>query len=418
MKWIQNVWIVGLLGLAACSGNDLEKALLKDLPVVAHTVKVDGQDVLVNEFDLLEDTVDLPLSYWVEDLTVVKLDGRDEALVGMGPVYISDNYILIGRQQHIPFKLFRKDGSYVGNVGSVGQGPGEYTNVYDVQIDEKGERIYLLPWNARSILVYNLQGEYIKDIPLNRKYEKLIVPKGVFRVNAEENRIAVVLLPFNFLPVVAWVQDMEGNFIHEIKADYLKVKPNFSNEVISSNVSDELGIHLFTFFEVRKDTLYHLGWEDKKLQPQFTTNFNREKTPIHVYYEFPKQYVGMVSTPKEVAPGQYMGQENAFYFVDKESKKGAFFRIKNDYLDNELFQYLPLSIGSGFYTQNLDPAALMECLEKALKNPDLSENKRKDLEKLLASIDEDDNNYIFYGKLKTKASASSGDSNLLNDSKE
>ena len=80
-----------------------------------------------------EDTIDLPLSYFVEDLQMVKLDNRDEALVGKGRVSVSGNYLLVAKSGDVPYKLFRRDGTFVGTVGNIGQGPGEYTMIYDVQ---------------------------------------------------------------------------------------------------------------------------------------------------------------------------------------------------------------------------------------------------------------------------------------------
>ena len=129
-------WVAMTIALAACSGSNKnrldysDKNLLGNLPVVAHQVEMDGQKMSVCQLDLLKDTFDLPLSYWVEDFKAVKLDRSDEALVGQGPVCVSDNYILVGRVQNVPCKLFRRDGSFVGSVGSIGQGPGEYTMVY------------------------------------------------------------------------------------------------------------------------------------------------------------------------------------------------------------------------------------------------------------------------------------------------
>ena len=171
MKRTLGLLPIGVLALSACTPNDAENAHVEQLPVVAHMVDIDGQEVTVNDFNLLKDTIDLPLSFWLEDFQVVKLDSKDEALADMGPVYISDNYILVVRKNRlspIPCKLYRKDGTYVGKVGDIGQGAGEYQDIYDVQIDEANGCIYFMPWNARSILVYNLQGKYIKNIPLNK----------------------------------------------------------------------------------------------------------------------------------------------------------------------------------------------------------------------------------------------------------
>ena len=405
MKARQVCWAVMAIALTACSGSNKslgnDTHLLESLPIVAQSVEVGGEKMTVCELNLLKDTIDLPLSYWVDDLVTVKLDGNDEALVGQGPVCVSENYILVGRANNVPCKLFRRDGSFVGKVGNIGQGPGEYTMIYDMQIDEQAGHVYLLPWNAKSIFVYDMKGQYLKDIPLNKKYEKMIVPKGKFKVDAVRNRVAVLLLPFDYLPVVAWVQDMEGNFISEVPMNHLKLKPDFSNEVVSSKAtSDALDVFLCTFWELRKDTLYHLNLEDGKLHPKFTMNFGQRKIAIHDYHEFPVHYIGALTNPVQVGDRTYQTEGEVFFMVEKKSKKGAFFRIGNDFLDNEPIEYMPFHCSNGYYTLNIEPAVLIERLEKGLKNnPD--EARRKKMEALMKTIDEDDNNYIFIGKLKT-----------------
>lgn len=410
MKAKQVCWVVMAIALAACSGNKksrlndlpVEKSRLSDLPVVAHSVDVNGEEVTVCELDLLKDTVDLPLSYWVDDCRIIKLDGCDEALVGMGPVYVSDNYVMVGRHESTPCKLFRKDGTYVGNVGSIGQGPGEYTMVYDAQIDEKAGHVYLLPWNAKSIFVYSLQGEFLKDIPLDRKYTKLVVPKGVFRVDAEKNRVAVVLLPFDYLPVVAWVQDMEGNVIHEVNDACLKIKPDFSNEVFSAKSSESLDVQIFTFWEMRKDTLYHLGMDNGKLSPRFTLDFGNRDITMHTYHELYRHFIGTLTIPKQIGENMYSATNEVFFMVDKQTKKGSFFRIANDYMDYASIRYMPMHFKEGYYTENIEPTVLKERIQNALDGGlEMEPGRKESLEKLLADIDEDDNNYIFVGKLKT-----------------
>ena len=398
MKTIYAYWVALTIALVACTEN--EKNQLSDLPIVAHQVEVDGQGMTVCELGLLKDTIDLPLSYWVEDFETVKLDGKDEALVGHGPVYVSDNYILVRESNNVPCKLFRRDGSFVGKVGSLGQGPGEYTDVYDMQIDEQAEHIYLLPFRSKAIYVYDLKGNYQKDIPLNKKYEKMIVPKGLFKVDAAKNRVAVMTLPFDYLPLVAWVQDMEGNFLHEVPMNHLKIRPAFSNEMLSSKCfADALDVSLYTLKEVRKDTLYHLDMNDGKLYPKFTLDFGGRDITRHNYFDFSTHYVGSLAAIEQVSENSFMVNATCAYLVEKESGKGAFFRTTNDFLDNEPINIISKRCSNGYYTLNIEPAALIEKLEKGLKNqPD--EARRKKMEALMKTIDEDDNNYIFIGKLK------------------
>ena len=398
MKTIYAYWVALTIALVACTEN--EKNQLSDLPIVAHQVEVDGQEMTVCELGLLKDTIDLPLSYWVEDLEAVKLDGKDEALVGQGPVYVSENYILVGRANNVPCKLFRRDGSFVGKVGSLGQGPGEYTNVCDMQIDEQAEHIYLLPFRSKAIYVYDLKGNYQKDIPLNKKYEKMMVPKGLFKVDAAKNRVAVMTLPFDYLPLVAWVQDMEGNFLHEVPMNHLKIRPAFSNEMLSSKCfADALDVSLYTLKEVRKDTLYHLDMNDGKLYPMFTLDFGGRDITRHNYFDFSTHYAGSLAAIEQVGENSFMVNATCAYLVEKESGKGAFFRTTNDFLDNEPINIISKRCSNGYYTLNIEPAALIEKLEKGLKNqPD--EARRKKMEALMKTIDEDDNNYIVIGKLK------------------
>ena len=398
MKTIYAYWVTMTIALVACTEN--EKNQLSDLPIVAHQVEVDGQEMTVCELGLLKDTIDLPLSYWVEDFEAVKLDGKDEALVGHGPVYVSDNYILVRESNNVPCKLFRRDGSFVGKVGSLGQGPGEYTDVYDMQIDEQAEHIYLLPFRSKAIYVYDLKGNYQKDIPLNKKYEKMMVPKGLFKVDAAKNRVAVMTLPFDYLPLVAWVQDMEGNFLHEVPMNHLKIRPAFSNEMLSSKCfADALDVSLYTLKEVRKDTLYHLDMNDGKLYPKFTLDFGGRDITRHNYFDFSTHYAGSLAAIEQVSENSFMVNATCAYLVEKESGKGAFFRTTNDFLDNEPINIISKRCINGYYTLNIEPAALIEKLEKGLKNnPD--ETRRKKMEALMKTIDEDDNNYIFIGKLK------------------
>ena len=398
MKTIYAYWVALTIALVACTEN--EKNQLSDLPIVAHQVEVDGQEMTVCELGLLKDTIDLPLSYWVEDFETVKLDGKDEALVGHGPVYVSDNYILVRESNNVPCKLFRRDGSFVGKVGSLGQGPGEYTDVYDMQIDEQAEHIYLLPFRSKAIYVYDLKGNYQKDIPLNKKYEKMMVPKGLFKVDAAKNRVAVMTLPFDYLPLVAWVQDMEGNFLHEVSMNHLKIRPAFSNEMLSSKCfADALDVSLYTLKEVRKDTLYHLDMNDGKLYPKFTLDFGGRDITRHNYFDFSTHYAGSLAAIEQVSENSFMVNATCAYLVEKESGKGAFFRTTNDFLGNEPINIISKRCINGYYTLNIEPAALIEKLEKGLKNnPD--EARRKKMEALMKTIDEDDNNYIFIGKLK------------------
>ena len=154
-----------IFSLCACSllaifaFTDNSKATKDPLalsPVVAKSVTTPTGTLISCNLKSLKDTVDIPLSYLTEELQVVQLDNRDEALVGgWVRTTVSDNYILVSNNKQTPYKLFTRDGKYITNIGAYGQGPNEYGNTYAEQLDEAHNRIYILPWQSDKLLVFD-----------------------------------------------------------------------------------------------------------------------------------------------------------------------------------------------------------------------------------------------------------------------
>lgn len=400
MKNVKLILIVMSVVWTACSSNHSLRPTLTDMPVVAHIDTINGESLTVCQLDLLEDTVRLPLSALVEELQIIRLDNRDEALVELGGVHFSDNYILI-QGWKTPCKLFRKDGTYINKVGSIGQGPGEYKVIHDVQIDEKHGHIYLLPWTARAILVYNLEGKFEGTIPLHLPHPQMTVAKGIFHVDREKNQVFVASLPFNYLPRMAWVQDLEGNLQDVIPAGHLKLKPNYSNELICEKRTEQWSFHLSPFFELRKDSLYHWNLPERKLIPRFTLDFGEREISLHNYYELPLYYYGSVSSTKQMTEDSFVSDREQFFIVDKSTLHGSFCHIYNDYLCDEPTDWI---VGKGgYYIENVEPSALLERIGKWLEEtPEQDTDRRKRLLALKAGIGRNDNNYIIYGKHRTE----------------
>lgn len=352
-------------------------------------------DLVVADISKLKETVTIPLSAFTEELQILKLDASDEGLVKETNVTIGEKYILIAGSQSIPFKLFdRTTGKFLTHVGAYGQGPGEYQNVYDMQLDETNDRIYLLPWSAKSILAYNLKGEYISSIPLCFN-----VPKGRMNIDTRRNRATLVTLPFRGIEAVVWTQTLEGKLIHSTAPQHLTVVPDFSNEVSGGEVAGTFSFNIFTFAP-RADSLYHYNPADNRMTPVFTLDFKGQTPSIHGYHETPYHFMGDLSEPKKLSPYLTTTQNHSFYIVDKESLKGAFFRIENDFLGNMEVNWPVFIYNKGYYARNIDPGNLYDSLEKALENKKLPAAMRTKLSKLKDSITDNDNNYILFAKWK------------------
>lgn len=386
-------WMMGIACslLMACSST--QKDYLDEMPVIAEKVALPTGDLIVCDLAKATDTLDIPLSRLTEELQIVPLDNRDEALVGgWVRTTISDKYILVSNNRQVPYKLFGRDGKFICTVGSFGQGPNEYQLTYAEQLDEQHDRIYIMSWNADKILVFDLKGNPQPYIPLNTR-----VPKGKFRVNTADSTVIVTTLPFEGSPEVVWVQDMHGNRKQSVAPGHLMVPRDFSNEVMDARNTSAYDVMLLTIMpEAKQDSLYHYNLEKNRLEPRFTTLFTGEKMPWHGYTELPHHFMGDVSFPVQVSETSFQGSAPAYYIVDKTTLKGNFMRLKNDFLHISAWP----SFSNGYYTANMEPMTLKEQLEEALKEENLDESVQARIKACLSSLDENGNNVILLAKLK------------------
>ncbi len=109
---IQTFGSLRLLSIATSCGNSLA-----DSPIVDRYVQVSNDRILSCDQQPLKDTVRIPLGYFAEYFERLKLDNRDEALVGQSGITISENYLLT-HSSYPPtvFKFFdRKTGAFIDN---------------------------------------------------------------------------------------------------------------------------------------------------------------------------------------------------------------------------------------------------------------------------------------------------------------
>ena len=352
--------------------------------------------LIVCDKSLLKETIAIPLSALTEELQILKLDDSDAALVKEEATEISDNYILIKGSGGIPYKLFdRKTGKFLTNIGSHGQGPNEYLNVYDQQLDEPGNRIYLLPWQSNKILVYDLKGNALNPIPLCNN-----APKGKFKVDTKAQTAIVSVLPFTDAPAVVWQQTTDGNLLQSIAPGHIALRPDFSNEVGAYKSGAYFDFFIFSF-EPRTDTLYRYDWPANKLLPLFTLDFKGQKMSIHGCNEISGYFLGELAEPKQLNEYLTTTQNQRFYIVDKKTLKGSYFILENDFLGNMEVAWPSYAFNNDYYVRNVDPGNLYDELEKILSSgKKLSPEMRTKLTKLKDSISDNDNNYIVYAKLK------------------
>lgn len=106
---------------------------------------------------------EIKLSDLMESVEIVQLDTVQEAFTKIFRVAVSDNYFSIHHVNY-PVKLYsRKSGKFWGNIGRIGNGPGEYFQIWNVAIEEADNRIYLVNQGRNHIYSYDLNGNFHED---------------------------------------------------------------------------------------------------------------------------------------------------------------------------------------------------------------------------------------------------------------
>jgi hypothetical protein len=119
----------------------------------------------------LEDTI--KLSTFFKRVNTIILEDNDYAIIGeIHAIQVFGNYIFVlDRLSAKKLFIFDKTGKYIRQIGSLGQGPGEYLSIYDFCVDARKEEIYLLDDYAKRIHKYNFEtGKHIKSMRLPADY--------------------------------------------------------------------------------------------------------------------------------------------------------------------------------------------------------------------------------------------------------
>ena len=372
-----------LTSLAGCSSST-QKSMQANDGSVRIVENPDGP-LYICDLKTVKDTIDVPLSELVEDCRIVRFETSDEAMFKAWWIQVSDNYICI-RQESDVVKLYDKDGKFLCNVGAMGHGPGEYAlTTYDEVIDEQRGHIFLTPFYGKKIMMYGLDGKWIKDINLPGQ-----INKAKIEINAD-GTLSVIHMPFQEGAPFAFRVDTDGNILDKVPASPYMLASNFDGEIFSYRNTGT-----FDFFYTGVDTTYTYDTKANRLIPRFTMNFpGLGEKPYHIYTELPNHVITNYYTWVD---GQFI--PGGTVLVDKQKMSSTQFRLVNDFYGNLPVSNPNIHFNKGWFMFNIEPGALSEMIETHLTSGKCPDKNKATLKELAGSLHENDNNLMFVGKLK------------------
>ena len=406
------IYILLVFKLSSCISPNI-KPLEDDWDVVAHWSIIEGDSVMVADVNKAEVETTLPLEMIADDYQVIKLDKEAEEYSILSDAFITENYIGISCYSYSPFRLFKKDGTFLRQIGALGEEEnGKYRVVSNAQIDEANNRIYIMPENIKEVpmskrkierkapilLAYDLKGNFLHEIPL----VCWVGFGSSFKVDAQKGEIIVIgkEVKTERKEYRTWVQDMEGNMKFGIYDEDKRNDESNGNMTISLYHTDAVetfvGVIPSRKYSTRKGTefLYHLNQEELRLVPKFQA---RTKERTNFIYELPSYYI-VESTMSDGGADA----KTPKCIVDKKTLKGASF---NGFVTPEgllLDQYTLLSkTRNGYFSLVEKESRILKRIQKTDKSK-LTKEQRKKLKQLYQKLnsDKNDDTILFIAKFK------------------
>lgn len=144
--------LIGVFVLLGCSSNKKQKPISKSgVPVI----------------NLSEDVSTVPsllLSEAAEKLEIVPLEMTDESVLSdITEMQVTDHNIWIDHGREFYIYRFSRTGKFLNKIGSIGQGPGEYTTYSTFLVDEDKKEVYIIA-NTNGVLAYDFEGNFKRKI--------------------------------------------------------------------------------------------------------------------------------------------------------------------------------------------------------------------------------------------------------------
>ena len=127
-----------------------------------------GEVPVIDVETAIQNPQELLLTDLGETLTYIPLETTDESLVKLGSgskMTVTKQYIFIGEDQSPILCFDRGTGKFLRTIGSIGQGPGEYRNPAEMEVDAEAKRIYIRVVPSHYIC-FDFEGKFLHNLTL------------------------------------------------------------------------------------------------------------------------------------------------------------------------------------------------------------------------------------------------------------
>lgn len=226
---------------------------------------------------------ELPASKYIDSTKFIALQTPENIIVsGNLKLKISNKHFLVNDMSTNKCLLYQTDGKWLSQIGSEGKGPEEYLELTDCAVDEEEGIVLVLDRPGNKILLFELNGQFIKTIKLDH-WVNSITTLG-------DHKILIFTSPYeqegksdqNFPNIL--VIDYEGNKLntHHLTVPYaINMEGYFGANIY--RYEDKLCV----FPSTAINTVYYFN-ENFSLQPYYSFTYEGMPDKYAADFDFKK----------------------------------------------------------------------------------------------------------------------------------
>ncbi|MGW8121562.1 6-bladed beta-propeller [Roseivirga echinicomitans] len=302
--------------------------------------------------------------------------------------------------------IFSSDGSYIGNIGRQGGGPGEYDKIRDFCIDRENSRIIILD-NHYNLLFFDSEGNYLETHKLVAPAGSIgIVSSGVVALFTE---IKSSSYPYGDFKLKIYDYIKKEVIVTKFLADEPQIVPTSSHPLSQSSLGLRLAYST-------TDTVYSVLANE--VRAKYVVNYEGNlKRPDDFFENLPN----VERRSKYIVESGYAGPPSNFMETDQHiffqySIKGFRYQTVFDKAANKVLHSNTTIANDYFYGSGKGPLTIIAVTEsqfillvepqyvKMFHEQNKSKNKESEyhpiLKPVLEGINGDENSMLLFAKIK------------------
>ncbi|GEM_PF-4815666 len=284
-----------------------------------HQSSTNEKFTLIQAYTLpFEQEKKLNLSAFVEDIDIIPLELTEASLLSTDIDKIKihkKNILVLERRQQRCIYRFDLKGNFLNKIGEKGQGPHEFIELSDFSIDEENDIVFLLDNARKSILCYQMNGEFIKSIRIDMSCMRMEYQDGLFYIFEDQ--------PYRENSYSLEIKNMEGKTITKFFPS-----KRYMNNYSTPTFNKQDDYILFyrskndTVYKFHKDTLsyaYFIDFDSYRLTPEEIEDIYQGRVPT----------INILQNKERVSGINFVYQLNDLLFFQTTYKLLTYFYIYN-----------------------------------------------------------------------------------------